>query len=756
MRMQRLVLRGVENSSTWPILAVVFRSGVGVASASRLLLRARPAVAGPARQAIFRVNRLACRVLSGRALGVTLALLLVGAPRLQAAEPYRIAQPLQSWERPPAWECDQCILETGWHGEVSLGGGYQSEDAGRFGNLTGIADQGAVAQLDAHAGYRGEHSSYADLELRELGLDRYALKAEGGRYDGLRVALGYAELPYFYSRAGRTPYLIGDTRLRLPADWQPATTTAGMSRLTDSLHSFEQQSVRKRLDLGLRATPASPWRPRLEYTHEIKQATLTTSGAFLTRAANLPRPVDHTTDQLDLGVSYRQPQWLLDLAYYGSLFRNRLDSLSWDNPYLLQPETGQLAREPDNSYQQLRLSGLYLWERQQLHAQLAYGLGRSDADLLPYSTNDAFADRALPTARFEGEYRNLVADLGWLNRINARLTLRADYDYRRRDDRSPEFAFEPVSGDLLPTARPVVNRRTDLSRHKFKLEGDYRVSRDLKLSGGYRYRQDERDPLARQSTRDNTLFLDTRYRRWQAADLGLKLAYSERDGADPADAERLRLFYLADRRRLQARVTLGYLLSEALALDAGAQWGRNDYHNTEVGLTEGEDLGIDLSLSYRPSDVTEWHGFVNQQWYLSEQNGASTGSRVDWQASQRDRQLTLGLGGVRRDAFGLPLELGADYLLGYGKGTTRVEQGSSSDNGYPDLDTRLQRLQVWALHPLGDNQSLRLELLYERYREGDYAYSGLSPDSIDSVLTFGDLNQDYHAWFTSLGYQFRF
>jgi len=691
-------------------------------------------------------------------LGLTLAL-LVGPAWVVAAENYRIARPLQPWEPPPAWECEQCILETGWHGQLSLGGGYQSEDAARFGNLSGNDDQGGVVLLGGQAGYRGEHSGYADLKVRDLGLERYALKAEGGRFDGLRVALGYAELPYFYNRAGRTPYLIGDQNLRLPADWQDGATTSEMTRLNDSLQPFEQQSLRKRLQLGLRATPSSPWRPRLEYSHELKEATLTTSGAFMTRAANLPRPVDHTTDQLDLGVSYRQSQWMLDLAYYGSLYRNRLDSLSWDNPFLLPPGTGQLAREPDNSYQQLRLSGLYLWERQQLHGQLAYGLGRSDADLLPYSTDSALAGGELPTTRFEGEYHNLAADLGWLNRVNARLTLRANYDYHRRDDRSPEFSFEPVSGDLLPASQSVINRRTDLSRHKFKLEGDYRVSRDLKLSGGYRYRQDERDPLARQSTRDNTLFFDTRYHRWQAADLGLKLAYSVRDGADLAEIsegtdERLRLFYLADRRRLQARFAMGYRLSEALALDAGAQWGRSDYHHTEVGVTDAEDLGLDLNLSYQASETTEWHGFVNQQWYLSKQNGASSGS--DWQASLRDRQLILGVGGVRSDAFGMPLELGGDYLLGYGKGTTRVEQGSSADNGYPDLDTRMQRLQFWAQHPLADNQSLRLELLYERYREGDYAYSNLSPDSIDSVLTFGDLNQDYHAWFTSLSYQLRF
>ena len=106
--------------------------------------------------------------------------------------------------------------------------------------------------------------------------------------------------------------------------------------LANNLHQVDLKTKRKRADAGMVFTPRSKWEYKLKYRHEVKDGQIATAGAFFFNAAQLIKPVDYVTDQVDASVFYNSEKLQTSLAYYGSFFKNNNDSLSWDNAFTPQ------------------------------------------------------------------------------------------------------------------------------------------------------------------------------------------------------------------------------------------------------------------------------------------------------------------------------------------------------------------------------------------------------------------------------------
>ena len=103
------------------------------------------------------------------------------------------------------------------------------------------------------------------------------------------------------------------------------------------------------------------------------------------------------------------------LAYYGSIFTNDDDALTWANPYLpLVPGAtmGERALAPSNEFHQLVLSaGFRSNKRTHATADVAFGRMTQDEAFLPYTVNSSLTTQPLPRSSLDGRVDTLTGNL---------------------------------------------------------------------------------------------------------------------------------------------------------------------------------------------------------------------------------------------------------------------------------------------------------------------------------------------------------
>lgn len=648
----------------------------------------------------------------------TLCLPLLTAFASQAADDYDL-QRAQATDA-ERWRCNACEPYQGWYGSVGLGVGYMNDDgASRFRNWVPTNyDQGMLGTLNTDLDYRGEGSEYGHIEATDLGLKRFSIATEAGHYDGLRGRFEYRESPYYWNR-GVSVY-----------QGEGGVLSAG------PLTPFDKETLRKQVSLGLKFTPKSPWQPHASLRHETRRSTLTGYTSTLPGIGAmpgwLPIPQDQKTTLMDAGVSYLAKGWLVDLSYYGSLYTNEHLSLYYGNQ--ANPYLNDRAYEPDNDYHRLTLSGRRSWDRQSLTGRVMMSQATSSGGLNPFANTPVTQDN------FNGRVETWQADARWLNRLSRSLTLKASAEHHDRQDKSDR---QVVIGKLRPP--------TDRSHTKGDLGATYRLSRAIKLEGGYLYRGDRREEADRRETDLHTLYVRGRYQPVGPWSAGTRLSLSRRTGSewlgDSGGSPTLRQYYLADRDRAELRGDFTWQVNDPLTLTAEAWWAEDSYPEPDIGRTQDRDYGVDLSASWSLPEQLDLNLFLNQQWIGSDQQHAYAYA-PDWapyQTRVRDEISTLGLGLTKRKALERDLTLGLDYSYSYGRGRNEASAGYD----YPDLTSTLHRLSGYALYQLDERQALKLDLRYERVSDEDYLYLG-------EEANLGEWNQHYGGYFGGVSWLYHF
>ncbi|MDH3899842.1 MAG: MtrB/PioB family decaheme-associated outer membrane protein, partial [Gammaproteobacteria bacterium] len=325
------------------------------------------------------------------------------------------------------WRCKYCEFEEGYSGELEFGAGHVSEDSFKFGEYTGLHNEGGFFVGNADIRYRGEDAAYMDLSVTDAGLESRSLDIEGGKQGKYKLFLQYDEIPHYISDSAKTPFRgTGGESLRLPAGWVTAPTTAGMTELDTSLRDVDLETERKRIGVGMSFIPASRWEYAVKYRHETKDGERGRAGTFFFNSSKLVAPVDYETDQLDVSASYTRKKWQAKIAYYGSLFHNNKESLKWQNPYtptVAGADTGQLALAPDNQFHQLIASGGYqLADRTRAVGDVAIGRMKQDESFFAATQNPNLAV-PLPRSKADMQVDTLTANFRLISSLTDKLRL---------------------------------------------------------------------------------------------------------------------------------------------------------------------------------------------------------------------------------------------------------------------------------------------------------------------------------------------
>ncbi|MEN8179376.1 MAG: MtrB/PioB family decaheme-associated outer membrane protein [Pseudomonadota bacterium] len=686
--------------------------------------------------------------------------------------------------------------------EVEVGLRYLSDDAYRFGRFNGMTDEGPYFIGDVRAKEYSDNGDFWRLRGTNLGLDSQYLMFQAGTQGAHSITLEYDQLPDYENDTGATPFPgAGNTTLLLPAGYVPETAEFDINYPKDFtsklpvdldrfLLPFDQETERKRLKLGGKFFLKSRWELDGSIQQETKRGTdwigasmgpaEEESVMLKTTGALLPEPIDYETNKMHAALRYhgKKTQW--DFNYRGSLFSNKNDSLTWQDPFDLD-RTGRLALEPDNQMHQLSAAvGHTLSATNRLTGLLSVSRLTQDDAFLPYNTSTTVDD--LPRSSLDGEVWLYKGQMKLTSRPTPKLRLSAKYDYDERDNKTPTSTYsyyvaDGISGEIIPNkAWPKENDPLSFKRHQLDLSANYRFNSRMGLRGGYKYRQMNRDSIdqERETTREQTLSVKWSMRMLDELELDLYAEETRRSGSTYQTRRdenlAMRTFYLADVNRTMLGTSVYFMPTDRLSLGLTGEYLDDDYTDSALGLTEAQQYSLLLDASYQISERISSHAFYTHEAFKSTNAGAQdkTLTTPDWQAELEDTIDSAGLG-FNFNQFLAKWDLGADLIYTRSRGKIDMNNNTTAITSqdsiavlddptvqFPDLKTSLTSLQLWTRYRYSDTISYRFSYWYEDYSSEDWTVDNLEEDSVDHLLLLGEDRLDYtqHVVGLSVNVQF--
>lgn len=665
-----------------------------------------------------------------------------------------------------SWDCGYCVFEEGYSAEVEIGAWYVSDDSFKFGEYNALGESGGYLNAGGSARYRDADANYIDWQIRNLGLDSRSVDIEGGKQGSYSLFFNYDGIQHNISDSAKTPFLgNGSDTLTLPSTWVSSGATAGMTDIANSLHNVDLQTTRKRLGIGFELIPADRWETSISARHEIRDGQKRSAGSFFFNSAQLVEPIDYVTDEVEASVSYSTKRWQSKLAYYGSFFNNNDTSLTWQNPY--NPTTpgadnGQRALPPDNRFHQFLLtSGYQISELTRITGDIAIGRMEQDENLLNATINPNF-NIVLPETSANAKIDTLTADLKLDSAINEKLRLNASWRYNDRDNSTPSKLFDWITTDTFVAGTSRRNLPYSFTDSIINLGADYKLDSSIRLGAGLENAVKDRTNQEVDRTKENTLWGKASVRMDNNVDVMFKLAHAMRDASgynpvaetDPAQNALLRKYNMADRTRDSVEFQGSVLAGDSVSIGLGAQFARDDYTDSLVGLTSSNQASYNADVSYIVTEDTSLHAFASYELIKSDQAGSQTFSTPNWFATNKDTVRTVGAG-VKHKMIEEALDIGADIMVSNSTGEISVNTFAPGVM-FPDLETSLDTLKLYADYKLKDNMTLHAVYLYERYDSKDWTLDGVDVSTISNVLSFGEVPPEYkvQALMVSLGYRF--
>nr|MDJ0805456.1 MtrB/PioB family decaheme-associated outer membrane protein [Gammaproteobacteria bacterium] len=569
---------------------------------------------------------------------------------------------------------------------------------------------------------------------------------------------------------------------------------------------FDQKTERERIGLGAKLHLKSRWQLRGSMSHETLEGTdwigaamgsSTINNIFKwTNGALLPEPIDYETDKIDAALTYHGKQTQFELAYKGSMFYNNDSSLSWTDPlpnydpYGEHLRPGRISLEPDNQMHQLStVLGHMFTPTTRLTALASVSLLTQDDAFLPYSVSDTvdadndgnpvYPDQqdnsldALPQESLDGKVWLYRGQLKLTTRPSRQLRLSALYNYDERDNTTSSNTYyytlaDNIMGDGKGEAEPPINPRTNdpLSYRKQKLDlaANYRFNSKMSLRGGYQYNHNQRDHDDDQvkTTREHIVSAKFKVRPTSQLNLDLYGETGKRTGSTyytrAHENPDLRIAYLADLDRDKIGASVNYMPNYRLNLGLTAEYLKDDYTESEIGLTESKQKSGLVNLNYHITDNIHAHAYYNYEEFQS--NNANENKEIEkgtfdqWEADLKDSSNSFGLG-FTIDKLANKWDAGLDWVYTRSKGQIDMTgyqasihkvtgefldaDGNVISEGifepletqeFPDVKSDLHSLELWARYRYSDNIAYKLSYWYEHYSTEDWATDGTieSPD----------------------------
>lgn len=726
------------------------------------------------------------------------------------------------------------------HGGFSLrgGGGYDSAGTTRW--SVNAADLGLnTRSLGAEFGEQGRFRiNFGYDEIQRNQYDDYKTPYRGGGTTTLTLP-GYPT-----TRTGTTglanwnnyqsPYATGTTTATYAGRGPGVLLPAMMSE-------FKVDTLRTRASFEVSTVLSPAWQFKFSARHEDKEGTKLTGvapGGGLRQGLLAPEPINNDTNQFKANLTFVDARGNLDFGYYGSFFQNKIKSWSLANPFASTTndpvfgDTARLVGAPSNEMHRWNLTGAYNFSRTTRLVVSGYyqRMTQNEGFQGPFP-----AGWVMPDSSAHGLVVNKHLNATLTMRPVRNLALTAAYKYEDRDDRTPPRTYTTTWNDSAAAAQFNTWSMDPLKRksHQLTLEGDYQFAPRQAIKAGYEWQEVERDANSSavqahidryraaflaagldavahpawkaEKTKENTLKLEYRNNLSEVVTGRVGYSYSQRrthyednesltvspinppriapDGYFPAADPFLpgfRQYYLADRNRDRLRGAINFRATEALALQTGLSYNKDDYSNSPYGLKNDRSWVFNLDGTYAASDNLSFNAFYTYEDKQSRLEslaisratnsnsliavhtpGNCTGYTTltpapiapatsilpadhwydpcrNWSETQNDRIDTLGLGFKAAGLMGGKLDFAGD--LAYSRSRTPISftGGSYAGNGltaagsvnnvwvatqsFPDITSELIMLRLSGRYTIDKSNAVRVTYQYNHLKSSDWQW----------------------------------
>ena len=683
---------------------------------------------------------------------------------------------------------------------VGLASG-DSADRALWGQYNGMRDSRGYGLLDFDYARRLESGQQINVTGTNLGLDTRELLLSWKKQGDWKFAAEFDQLtrvnPFTVNTGmsgvgSTTPQIsyLGSVGSGSNYDLQTRRTRLGMSfskwfsptvQFEASLKG-EQKKGERAFGIGM-ACPSSI-APGCAPTDGVS-----TGGAVLFMA----EPVNSAHNQIEARVSYAGADLKLNGGYYGSFFNNRNSTL---NPAVqgtlngplgngLEANAGILnilnmpvALPPDNQSHQFDLAGNYAFSKTtRANFKVAYTHATQNQDFAGAGLSGAPAGRTNLGATVDTK----LALLGITARPIAKLTLLADARYEDKNDKTP-IAYYNLEGATFK----FTNRDLPNTKLRGKLGAIYQFTSDIQGSLTGQYEQIDRGTFTstaaalgisalRQKTDETTVRAELRKRMTDELSGAITLESANRSGSNwlqpniggigVSDSAAVNgqtailMPMLADRHRNKARLFATWQPMEALALQFNAEYGKDSFKGSDVGLRDTRMDLFGLDASYVISE--NW----NMTAYVSV--GSQTLNQVrpaGYLLAFDNTNTAAGLG-----VNGKPLEsLEIGGSIGYVRDKNAYSQSLDASaspgsaallaaaGGLPDIVYEATHLKLFGKYALSATSAVRVDAQYQRSKWNDwgsgyngtpFVYSDNTTLSMKPVQNVGYLGVSYiYSW----------
>ncbi|MCL2915225.1 MtrB/PioB family decaheme-associated outer membrane protein [Shewanella corallii] len=651
-----------------------------------------------------------------------LTLALLSATGAVTAADFGIQHANTAKVKQAAYQCKQCKIPAVHTGSVTASLGYVDSSDSHAGNAFGTNDEGVVAGVDANVSYLNAEGYRSQLQAHQLGMDNGFVSARSGKIGEYKVELDYRNITTWQDEA--------QTQL-----WHHG----GMLTPSESVRFVDLKLERQQAGLGFEYQINEDLNTYVRYDREDKTGSKSAS-LMSPRPINFAQPVDESTDKLSAGVVLSGANWMTDISYHGSQYKNNINHMSLPYAYDVYAAT------PDNQAHQLAVAGQYRLDATVLNGRVVAGRMIQDDNLIQVAGN--------PLQNWDGQVDTLDAKLAATSMLTPRLRVGGSVDYSKRDNDSsvyefmqPRLSYDPLSNSFKQ------NTVLDIERQTVKLNTAYRLAQGYRLQAGYDYKQVERSYGEREQTRDNTLWAELDIRKFDTVRFEIKASHGIRGGSayeaseltSSEEQSLLRKFNLADRNRTELELGTQYTPANWMSLDLTVHYAIDSFDerkgdDTVLGLHESRDYGYDLNLNLFLSDNLTAYGFAGQQWIDSEQAGDQANI---WYADINDSFINLGAGVAYSGLLDDRLTVGADYLFANSNGETLVDANLTGSTSYGDYYSFNHSVELYGEYALSESMQLKLAYQYERFYDTDASEVGV--DAITGLTTLGLGNHNYNA-----------
>lgn len=664
------------------------------------------------------------------------------------------------------WDCEYCPFEEGYSANYEIGATSVSDDSAYFGDATGYDKEGVYGNLDGEGRY-AKVGHRLRWTIEDLALDSRSVALEGERQGSYDYSIAYRELPRRQFDTTSTVFVgSGGGALALPSGWVRGTTTSEFTALGTSLNKQNVDSDRKIFELGGRYLPSMRWSVSADYRRQEQDGVKMLGGSYFTNAAILPAPIDYVTDEVDLGVRYAGDGWFLALAWYLSDFENGQTGFGWEHPFTTAAgaEFAALSQPPDSQFSQLSLSGSYAFPVYSAIASFSAAIGEIEQNemFLPYTTNSNLATAALPRSNLDGSVDTTKYAFSVSAKPIPKSRIRLSYRYDKRDNSTSQASWDRVIADSFISGDPETNIPYSFERSTLSVSGYYDLLDTLRVSAGYDRREIDRDFQEVAEQTEDGGWGRLRWRPLTVIEVEVTGGASKRDvdrydesvAASLGQNPLLRKYNLAYRYREFADASVTYMPEQApISVTVSALYADDSYTQSQLGITDGDELHWNADLSWAISDDTSLYLMAGMEDIESNQLGSAGFSTADWRANHDDDFTSFGIG-LRARQIADKLSLRFDYTHTDGDSEITVNPDGGAASVFPELSTELDYLSLGLEYQRSEQLRIDLDLRYQRFKAEDWALEAVGPATIPTVLSLGA--EPYSPEVLSVGIGFRY